>query len=160
MNHMVKVVIYNSLFHMDDLVFSWKLISFDFISAENSYLVRQINTYTMLNKTPLLHQSSGPRVLFSLSLSPSLFQADILWFTQKANKAPARGLLCSRRPQVPSWWGEGAEHLLERVLEAWAGKWTQRASVLEGISMKERERDSKTRGPKLWWSKGVLINMV
>ena len=37
-----------------------------------------INTYTMLNKTPLLHQSSGPRVLFSLSLSPSLFQADPL----------------------------------------------------------------------------------
>ena len=46
-------------------------------------------------------------------------EADIPWFTQKANKAPARGLLCSRRP---SQWGEGAESLLERVLEAWAGK--------------------------------------
>ena len=31
-----------------------------------------MNTYTMLNKTPLLHQSSGPRVLLSLSLSLSL----------------------------------------------------------------------------------------
>ena len=49
-------------------------------------------------------------------------EADIPWFTQKANKAPARGLLCSRRPQVPSRWGEGAERLLERVLEARAGK--------------------------------------
>ena len=49
-------------------------------------------------------------------------EADIPWFTQKANKAPARGLLCSRRPQVPSQWGEGAERLLERVLEARAGK--------------------------------------
>ena len=44
------------------------------------------------------------------------------WFTQKANKAPARGLLCSRRPQVPSQWDERAERLLERVLEARAGK--------------------------------------
>ena len=31
-----------------------------------------MNTYTMLNKTPLLHQSSSPRVLLSLSLSLSL----------------------------------------------------------------------------------------
>ena len=35
-------------------------------------------------------------------------EADILWFTQKANKAPARDLLCSRRPQVPSRITEGA----------------------------------------------------
>ena len=49
-------------------------------------------------------------------------EAGIPWFTQKANKAPAGGLLCSRRPQAPSRWGEGAEHLLKRVLEAQAGK--------------------------------------
>ena len=30
-----------------------------------------INTYTMLNKTPLLHQSSGPHVFLSLSFSLS-----------------------------------------------------------------------------------------
>ena len=49
-------------------------------------------------------------------------RGDVPWFMQKANKAPARGLLCSRRPQAPSLWGEGAERLLERVLEAQAGK--------------------------------------
>ena len=40
---------------------------------------------------------------------------------------------------MPSRWGEGAEHLLEWVLEAQAGKWTQRDSVLQGISLKKRE---------------------
>ena len=35
-------------------------------------------------------------------------KADIPWFTQKANKAPARDLFCSRRPQVPSRIEEGA----------------------------------------------------
>ena len=35
-------------------------------------------------------------------------EADIPWFTQKANKAPARDLLCSRRPQAPSRITEGA----------------------------------------------------
>ena len=29
-------------------------------------------------------------------------EADIPWFMQKTNKAPARDLLCSRRPQAPS----------------------------------------------------------
>ena len=29
-------------------------------------------------------------------------EADIPWFTQKANKAPAQDLLCSCRPQTPS----------------------------------------------------------
>ena len=49
---------------------------------------------------------------------------------------------------MPSRWGEGAEHLLEWVLEAQAGKWTQRDSVLQGISLKkagewgERERQT------------------
>ena len=41
---------------------------------------------------------------------------------RKPTKSLTRGLLCSRRPQVPSRWGEGIEHLLERVLQAWAGK--------------------------------------
>ena len=70
-------------------------------------------------------------------------EADIPWFRQKANKAPARGLLCSRRPQAPSQWGEGTERLLERVLEARAGKWTQRTSVLQRNSLRERERERK-----------------
>ena len=59
--------------------------------------------------------------------------------------------------------------LLERVLEAWAGKLTQRASALQRNSLRERERERereseresererereregerKTRGPKL-----------
>ena len=39
-----------------------------FIFAENNY---SIYTHTMLIKTPLLHQSSGPRVFLSLSLSLS-----------------------------------------------------------------------------------------
>ena len=46
-----------------------------FIFAENNY---GIYAHTMLIKTPLLHQSLGPRVLLSLSLSFSLFQADFL----------------------------------------------------------------------------------
>ena len=50
-----------------------------FIFAENNY---SIYAHTMLIKTPLLHQSFGPRVFlpltFSLSLSPFLFQADLL----------------------------------------------------------------------------------
>ena len=48
-----------------------------FIFAVNNY---SIYAHTMLIKTPLLHQSFGPRVLLSLSLSLplSLFQADPL----------------------------------------------------------------------------------
>ena len=41
-----------------------------FIFAENNY---SIYAHTMLIKTPLLHQSFGPRVFLSLSLSHSLF---------------------------------------------------------------------------------------
>ena len=40
-----------------------------FIFAENNY---SVYAHTMLIKTPLLHQSFGPRVLLSLSLPPSL----------------------------------------------------------------------------------------
>ena len=39
-----------------------------FIFAENNY---SIYAHTMLIKTPLLHQSFGPRVLLSFSLSLS-----------------------------------------------------------------------------------------
>ena len=41
-----------------------------FIFAENNY---SIYAHTMLIKTPLFHQSFGPRVLLSLSVSLSLF---------------------------------------------------------------------------------------
>ena len=40
-----------------------------FIFAENNY---SIYAHTMLIKTPLLHQSFGPRVLLSLSLSQAI----------------------------------------------------------------------------------------
>ena len=60
------------------------------------------------------------------------------------------------RRRVPSWLGEDTERLLDWVLEAWAKKWTQRASVLQGISLKrERERERERERPgetKLWWS--------
>ena len=55
------------------------------------------------------------------------------------------------RRRVPSWLGEDTERLLDWVLEAWAKKWTQRASVLQGISLK-KERERKTQRPELWWS--------
>ena len=41
---------------------------------------------------------------------------------RKPIKPLAWGLLSLQRPQAPSQWGECAEHLLKRVLEAWAGK--------------------------------------
>ena len=43
-----------------------------FIFAENNY---SIYVHTMLIKTPLLHQSFGPCVLLSLSLSQAFFEA-------------------------------------------------------------------------------------
>ena len=46
---------------------------------------------------------------------------------------------------MPSRWGEDAEHLLERVLEAQAGKWTQRDSVLQGLSLKKRGRERERK---------------
>ena len=41
---------------------------------------------------------------------------------------------------MPSRWGEDAEHLLERVLEAQV---TQGDSELQGISLKKREREGE-----------------
>ena len=85
-----------------------------------------------------------------------------LGLRRKPIRPLAQGVLCLRRPQVPSRWGEGVERLLERVWEAQAGKWTQRPSALQRNSLREREkeRERKTRGPELWWSKGVLFNIV
>ena len=50
-----------------------------FIFAENNY---SIYAHTVLIKTHLLHQSFGPRVLLSLSLSLSLFFRLIPWSTE------------------------------------------------------------------------------
>ena len=68
-----KVIVCNSLFDRDCLMFckSGMLI---FIFAENNY---SIYAHTMLVKTPLRHQSLGPRIflsffLFFLSLSLSI----------------------------------------------------------------------------------------
>ena len=49
---------------------------------------------------------------------------------------------------MPSRWGEGAECLLERVLEDQAGKSTQRASALQGISLKKIEREREREREK------------
>ena len=127
-------------------------------------LSQQLMSYVKVSVTQLfLRFFNGPEPGGPESTDKKVKERERGWYslvTQKANKAPARGLLCSRRPQAPSRWGEGAERLLERVLEAWAEKWTQRASELLEKRERETERESKTRGPKLWWSKGVLINMV
>ena len=75
-------------------------------------------------------------------------EADIPWFTQKANKAPDKGLVLFTeaagalspewRHRAPSSQNEDTERLFDRVLEAQAGKWMQRASVLQGTSLKKR----------------------
>ena len=69
---------------------------------------------------------------------------------RKPIKPLTQDLLCSRRPQVPSQWGEDAERLPDRVLEAQAKKWTQRASVLQEFSLKkgrkkEREKEKERK---------------
>ena len=66
-----------------------------------------------------------------------------LGLRRKPIKPLAQGVLCLRRSQVPSWWSEGAECLLETVWEAQAGKWTQRPSALQRNSLRERERKRK-----------------
>ena len=83
-----------------------------FIFAENNY---NIYTHTMLIKTPLLHQSFGPRVLLSFTLSFSLshFQANSL-----ERRGPLGSLSCP-----------GFLPGLERAPEAFMN----RASPLEGF---------------------------
>ena len=88
-----------------------------FIFAENNY---SIYAHTMLIKTPLLHQSSGPRVFLFLSfflfLALSLFFRLIPWsaeallvhFPAQASKT------LSRRCSAPSPHWEGAWGLREQ----------------------------------------------
>ena len=86
-----------------------------FIFAENNY---SIYAHTMLIKTPLLHQSFGPRVLLSLSFSGYFFGAQRLSeFTFLPGLLrPCRG---------------GALHLhpIERAPEAFMN----RASLVQGL---------------------------
>ena len=92
-----------------------------FIFAENNYLVRQYICPPLLIKTPLLHQSFGPRV-FSLSpsLSLSFFFRLILWCAEPSGFTFLPGLL---RPSL-----EVLLHPIERALEAFMN----RASPVSG----------------------------
>ena len=83
-----------------------------FISAKNNNFVRQY-IYTHHIKTPLLHQSSGPRVCLSFSLSLSLYFSGWSLGEQRPSKFTfLPGLLRPSR--------EGALHLhsIERAPEA------------------------------------------
>ena len=71
-----------------------------FIFAENNY---SIYAHIVLIKTPLLHQSFGPRVLLSLYLSLSLFFRQIPW-SSEALRVHFPAWACS----VPSPHQEGA----------------------------------------------------
>ena len=99
----------------------------------------------------LLRSFNGPEPGAPESMIRNKGERKRLIFTglcRKPTKSLTRGLLCSWRPQEPSWWGEGAEHLLKRVLEPRAGKWTQRASALQGISLKKRGREREREKEK------------
>ena len=83
-----------------------------FIFAENNY---SIYAYTMLIKTPLLHQSFGPHVFLSLSFSLSLslspplrlflWSAEALWvhFPAQASKTLPRRCSAPSPHQEGSW---------------------------------------------------------
>ena len=104
-----------------------------------------------INASILLRSFNGPEPGGPESSGKKVKERERGWCSlvyAKANKAHAWGLLCSRRPQAPSPWGEGAECLLESISEARAGKWTQRASVLQGISLKKRDRKERERKKK------------
>ena len=90
------------------------------------------SSITVFSNESVLH-IRWPKYL-SFSISPSNEYSGLISF---------RSLLCSRRPQVPSLGGEGTVRLHQRVWEARAGKWTQRASVLQRISLRGREREGK-----------------
>ena len=67
----------------------------------------------MLNKTPLLHQSFGPRVFLSLSLSPSLSLSGWSPGAQRLSELTfLPGFL------RPSWEGALCLHLIKRAPEA------------------------------------------
>ena len=67
-----------------------------------------------------------------------------LGLRRKPIKPLAWGLLCSRRPQAPSRWGEGAERLLERVLEARAGTVNSESLCAPG-DQPDKERQGRER---------------
>ena len=70
-----------------------------------------INTYTMLNKTPLLHQSSGPHIFLSLSL--------LGWFPGAQRPSEFTFLPGLLRP---SWEGALCLHPIERAPEAFVNR--------------------------------------
>ena len=81
-----------------------------FIFAENNYI---IYVHTMLIKTPLLHQSFGPRVLLSLSLSLFLSLSGYFFGVQRPSEFTfLPELLRSSRE------GTLCFHPIERVPEA------------------------------------------
>ena len=71
---------------------------------------------------------------------------------QKANKAPARGLLYSQRPQAPSLEGEGVPS--PEGLRSPGRKVNSESLCAPGVQPekereRERERERKTRVPRL-----------
>ena len=90
-------------------------------------------------------------------------EADIPWFTQKANKVPDKGLALFTQAAgalLVSWGSEDEECLPVQISEAQAGKWTQRASVLQGISLKKRVRERKKErhgGTRLTWNWSITL---
>ena len=84
-----------------------------FIFAENNYLVREYNAHTMLIKTPLLHQSFGPRVLLSISLSLSLSCSGYFFGVQRLSEFTFLPELLG-----PSREGALCLHPIERAPEA------------------------------------------
>ena len=83
-----------------------------------SHYVFSINTCIMLRSFNGL-EPGGPTMIESKGERKRLI---FLGLHRKPIKSLTQGLLCSRRPQALSLWGEGTERLLERVLEAQAGK--------------------------------------
>ena len=81
-----------------------------FIFAENNY---SLYAYTMLIKTPLLHQSSGPCVFLSLSFSLSLSLSGYFFGAQR----PSEFTFLPRLLR-PSQEGALRLHPIERVPEA------------------------------------------
>ena len=93
-------------------------------------------------------------------------EADIPWFTQKANKAPDMGLALFTEATCALW--------MERRCRASSQlgfrspgkkKWTQRASVLKGICLRKREKEKENvmgrpslgeTGLQLYFQKGLL----
>ena len=81
-----------------------------FVFAENNY---NIYTHTMLIKTPLLHQSFGPRVLLSISLSLSLSFSGYFFGVQRLSEFTFLPELLG-----PSREGALCLHPIERAPEA------------------------------------------